>query len=104
VPVLAQFSAGPAVFAGPTAGYLFGFLIAGYVAGTFADKGYGRSHVSAFLVALLAAAIIFAAGVPVLSLFVGWDQAVKLGLLPFIVTEPIKLLAVSAVIPRLWRN
>lgn len=104
VPVFAGYSAGIVHFTGATAGYLLGFVIAAYAAGLLAERGVGRTFLGAFAVSLLAATIIFAAGIPVLAMFVGWKSAITLGLMPFIVTEPLKLLAVSAVIPRLWKT
>ncbi len=103
-PVFAGYSAGLMHFTGPTAGYLVGFVIAAYTAGLLAERGYGRTYLGALAVSLLAAAIIFVAGIPVLAMFVGWHNAISLGLMPFIITEPLKLLAVSAVIPRLWKS
>jgi biotin transport system substrate-specific component len=48
VPVFADFKGGADIFAGPTAGFLFGFLPAGFVAGWYAQKvvvQYGRFFV-----------------------------------------------------------
>lgn len=104
MPVFADFSAGPMVFAGPTAGYLFGFLPAAFVAGALAERGFGRHFLSAFITAICAAAIIFACGVPVLARFIGWQHAIALGFTPFIWTELIKLAAVAFIIPRLWQQ
>ena len=103
-PVLADFSSGPAHFAGPTAGYLFGFLGAAWVSGWLASLGFGRHIFSAFMAALIGAIIIFAAGVTVLASFMGIKSALTFGLMPFVISEPIKLFAVSAIIPRLWKQ
>jgi biotin transport system substrate-specific component len=103
-PVLADYASGPAHFAGPTAGYLFGFLPAAWAGGWLARQGLGRNIVTAFIAALTGAAIIFAAGVTVLTGFIGFKEAITFGLMPFIISEPIKLLAVSAIIPRLWKK
>lgn len=104
LPVFANLSFGPTALNGPTGGYLLGFLPAAFIAGALSEHGFGRHVFSAFLIALLSAAIIFACGVPVLAAFIGWQHAILLGLKPFIVTEIIKLLVVAAVIPRLWKH
>jgi biotin transporter BioY len=47
--------------------------------------------------------VIFAAGVLVLQAFVGWEAAYQVGVLPFVVTEPIKLMFVALAAKSLWK-
>ncbi len=103
LPVFADFSAGPQVFMGPTAGYLLGFLPAAYCAGFLFEKGAAQHWLSAWLASLAATALIFACGVAVLSLFVGLKAAVTLGIMPFIFTEALKLVLVAIFVKRSWR-
>lgn len=103
LPVFAEFSAGPAPFMGPTAGYLIGFLPAAFVSGYLAERGFGRHLMTSFMTAIIGVSIIFFCGLSALSTFVGFDQAIQVGLMPFVVSEPIKLLAVALLIPRLWK-
>jgi len=88
---------------GPTAGYLIGFLPAALLSGWLAQKGMAKNISFSFITSLLGAAVIFACGLPVLARFIGWHAAIASGLIPFMITEPLKLLAISLVIPRLWR-
>lgn len=104
LPVFADFSAGPAVFIGPTGGYLLGFLPAAFLSGYLAQTGWARYRISSFIAAILSASIIFLLGVTVLSRFVGWHQAILLGVMPFIISEPIKLLAAALIVPRFWKK
>jgi biotin transport system substrate-specific component len=104
LPVFADMSFGMHVLIGPTAGYLVGFVIAAFVGGMLAQRGWARHSMSAFIAAILSASIIFTCGVSVLSLFVGFQQAIVLGLLPFIMTEVMKLFAVALVVPRFWKK
>lgn len=104
IPVFASFSAGPATFFGPTCGYLVGFFPAAFVSGYLAKTGWAKSIGGSFLAACLGTLIIFACGVLILAQAVGWKEAFEFGVLPFVVSEPIKLLAVSCVIPRLWKK
>lgn len=104
LPIFAGMSSGLGVFTGATAGYLVGFLIAAGVTGFLAEKGYAKNLLSSFLTALLGTSIIFTSGVFVLSHFVGWDKAFLLGVAPFVLTEPLKLLAISLIVPRCWKT
>ena len=104
LPVFAGLSFGPAPLTGPTAGYLIGFLPAAFISGYLAERGFGRQIITSFIASLIGAAIIFMCGLPILAAFTGWDNAITFGLMPFIISEPIKLAALSLVIPRLWKN
>jgi biotin transport system substrate-specific component len=104
LPVFANFYSGLAMLTDPTIGYLVGFLPAAIVSGYLVQCGWGRSWFSTFCAACLGAVIIFAGGVIGLACFVGWKAAFVLGVAPFLVTEPIKLLVVSLIAPRFWRE
>lgn len=104
LPVFAEFSAGPTPFMGPTVGYLIGFLPAAFVSGYLAERGFGRHLLTSFITALIGVSIIFFCGLSALSSFIGWNHAIQVGLMPFIASEPVKLLAVAFIIPRLWKN
>src|SRR3546814_6817923 len=62
LPVLAT-GAGLAYFAGPTAGYLFGFVAAAAFVGRLADRGWGRPAGRVFVAMLAGSAIIYLFGV-----------------------------------------
>lgn len=104
LPVFANFSFGPSALLGPSAGYLIGFLPGAYVAGYLAERGFARHAISSFVAALAAVTCIFGLGVAVLATFIGWHSALALGLMPFVVSEPFKLLAVALVAPRFWKK
>lgn len=104
LPVFADMSFGIQHFFGPTGGYLAGFLPAVFVSGYLAQAGFAKNIFTSFFAAILGASIIFAAGIMYLSQFIGLSQAISLGLLPFIWTEILKLMAVSLFIPGLWKK
>jgi biotin transport system substrate-specific component len=105
LPVFADFSAGPAIFAGPTAGYLLGFLPAAYVSGYLLENGWARNVFTRFLAAVAGASVIFLFGVTLLSKFTGgWQSAFVLGAAPFLISESIKLAVVAAVTARFWKK
>jgi biotin transport system substrate-specific component len=104
LPLFASLSSGLGVFTGATAGYLIGFIPAAWLAGFLAQRGFASKIYTAFLSACVSVSIIFAFGLVVLSQFIGWDKAVALGLVPFALTEPFKLFAISLIIPRCWKK
>jgi biotin transport system substrate-specific component len=101
LPVFAS-GAGLAYMAGPTGGYLAGFLAAATLVGWLADKGYGRSMVSALALMLAGEVAIFALGVGWLSLLIGPGPAVAGGLVPFVPAEILKMVLGAAVLAAAW--
>lgn len=85
LPVFAGGKAGLAVLAGPTGGFLVGYLLLAAVAGSIAVAG--RRKPWALLVALLAGNVaLYAVGVPWLKFQMGidWAAALAAGLVPFL--------------------
>lgn len=104
LPIFADFSGGIVKLFGPTGGYLAGFLPAAFLSGYLAQKGWAKNVFSSFAVACLGASIIFFFGIAWLAKFVGLQQAITMGLLPFVLSETIKLIAVSLLIPKVWKK
>jgi len=104
LPFFADLSSGFGVFVGATGGYLLGFIPAAWLAGFLAEQGFARKIHMAFLSSCFSVSFIFGLGLLVLAQFVGWSHAFSLGLLPFIVTESLKLFAISLVIPHCWKK
>lgn len=88
---------GPGYFAGPTGGYLFGYLVGTVAAGLV--SGIGKRRI-AWAGAGTAAgfALIYAAGVPWLKhvLLLPWAGAAAAGLLPFLFGDGIKAAIIIA--------
>ena len=98
LPFFAGGTAGWAVLAGPSGGYLIGFLAAAAVVP--AIVGRGAPHLARIAVAMLAGnVVIYLFGVPWLDRFVDGDltAAIALGMTPFLIGDAIKLLAALAV-------
>jgi biotin transport system substrate-specific component len=92
LPVFANGAGGIAVLAGPTAGYLVGFLPAAWLAG-FA----GRSLPRQALVLTAAHLVLFVPGVTWLAGFIGWERALVAGFAVFLPGTLVKTgLAVAA--------
>lgn len=103
LPVFAS-GAGLAYMAGPTGGYLFGFLLAAVFAGWASDRGLARGVGPALGVLLLAEALIFGPGVLWLAGFTGAQKALAAGLVPFLPGEALKLGLAALIFPALWRR
>ncbi len=97
-PVFAGFSSLTALW-GPTSGYLMGFVPAAALAGWLKDKGWTRNVVSTTLAALIASIPIFLLGTPILAAFVGWNNVVMMGIVPFLVGDVVKS-ALAAIVVR----
>jgi len=102
LPVFAT-GAGLAYMAGPTAGYLAGFMFAAAIVGWFADRGHGRSVLTTLVAFLVGEAVILGLGAGWLAILFGPEKAVSAGLLPFLPGEGIKVALACATLPVLWR-
>lgn len=92
-------------FASASAGYLWAFVVASFVVGWLARKGWDRSVGSSIGAMLIGEVIIFAIGVPWLAAAVDLPSKVALeeGLYPFVVGDTIKLLLAAGALPLAWR-
>ena len=80
-------------FTGPTMGYLIGFLIAVFFAGSF---NYNNNIFLNFLKLTFAISFIYFFGVLWLGEFIGWDKPLfKLGAQPFLLAEFFKILLIT---------
>ncbi|MCB0055649.1 MAG: biotin transporter BioY [Caldilineaceae bacterium] len=96
---------GLAYMAGPTGGFLAGFVAAAFVTGWFAERGFDRRLVTAAVAALAGLFAIYAPGLAWLGALIGWDKPVLgLGLYPFLPSEAVKLVLLAAVLPLAWRG
>lgn len=103
LPFFAGGTAGVAVLAGPTAGYLVGFIAAAYVVGLLCEKSWDRRVGTAVVAMLIGTAVIYGFGVPWLARFTGWNQALQLGLLPFLPGDVLKVIAAAVALPVGWK-
>lgn len=102
-PVFADFSAGLAVLGGPTAGYLWGFLIAAVLIGHLAQHGWDRSFGLTLAAMAAGTVVVFSLGVPWLARYFGWDVALSAGLTNFVLSEPAKVLLAASLVPTGWK-
>jgi biotin transport system substrate-specific component len=102
LPVFAA-GGGIAYFAGPTAGYLVGFLFAAVAVGWLAEHGWDRSPLRTLGAMLIGTVIIFACGIAWLSTLIGVARAIGAGLVPFLLGEAVKIALATAILPFAWR-
>ncbi len=94
---------GLAYMAGPTGGYLAGFLVMAAVVGWAVDRGWGRSIVKLFAVMLIAEAIMMAMGFSWLAVLIGAEKSWQFGVVPFIVPDLIKVALAALLVPAVSR-
>ena len=95
LPVFAGGGAGVLVLAGPTGGYLLGYVISAFITGFLMERMTNRTSSKAFAAMGLGTLIVYLFGVPWLSSYVGWQGAFILGMLPFLIGDALKVLVAT---------
>jgi biotin transport system substrate-specific component len=103
MPVFAQGHGGAIWLAGPTAGYLFSYPFAAFVAGWFSERGWGSTIVRAIAGMLVALAVIYLGGWSWLAAFTGAKAAWLGGVRPFILADILKVAVGASLLPQLQR-
>jgi biotin transport system substrate-specific component len=101
-PVFSGGKAGIAVLAGPTGGYLVGFVAAAFVVGWLAERGWSRTAWTTAAAMVVGNLVVYAFGTAWLSTFVGVEKVWAAGVAPFIPGDLVKLVAVSGLLPAAW--
>jgi biotin transport system substrate-specific component len=95
LPVFAGGGAGIMVLAGPTGGYLLGYLAAAFVTGFMMERITERTPSKAFAAMGVGNLVVYLFGLPWLSRYVGWQGAFVLGMLPFLIGDMLKLVVAT---------
>ncbi len=103
LPVFALPAAGPGYLAGPTAGYLLGFVAAAFVVGRMAERGWDRRFATAVGTFGVGHLVILAVGYVWLSMYLGTTAALADGVVKFLPGAVMKTIAAAAVLPTCWR-
>lgn len=98
MPVFQNGAAGPAYLAGPTGGYLLGFVFAAFVVGWGSQNGWMKSFLGSVVTLLAATAILYAPGIAWLAILFGVEKAVAVGSAPFLVGDALKILLVASLV------
>lgn len=86
-------------------GYVLGYVVAALLVGILARRRSDRNVWSTLGLATLGSLAIYACGVPWLAAFLGVDliTALTLGVVPFLIGDAIKIVAMAALLPATWR-
>jgi biotin transport system substrate-specific component len=87
---------------GPTGGYLVGFVVAAWICGRLAERGWDRSPVEAVLAMLIGNLAIYGLGVAWLAIQIGIGPALQHGLLPFLAGDALKIALGAVTLPLAW--
>jgi biotin transport system substrate-specific component len=105
-PVLAGTPArgiGLAYMMGPTGGFLIGFLLAAWLVGFLAERGFDRSLLACGAAMLLGHAVISLSGVVWLAALLGTTKAIEIGFMPFLASSVLKTALGAVAMPLIWR-
>jgi biotin transport system substrate-specific component len=104
LPVFANGSAGIAHLAGPTAGFLWGFVAMAWLAGYAVERGIARGFLPTAAVAIAVSALLYLPGVLWLAHATPLDLqgALKAGMLPFLLGDAVKAVIAALVVSGGW--
>jgi biotin transport system substrate-specific component len=107
VAVFAGEGAGLSYLAGPTAGYLLGFVVAAGLMGALARRGWDRSVLRMMAALALGNLVIYACGLPWMAwLFLetkGAAWVVQWGMTNFLLGDALKLALAAMLLPAVWK-
>lgn len=99
LPVFAMGRGGALWLAGPTAGYLFAYPFAAFIAGWFSERGWGSSVARAVTGMLIALAVVYAGGWSWFAVLTDARTAFVAGVAPFILADVVKIALGAAMLP-----
>lgn len=103
LPVFASGNSGILYLYGPTGGYIFGFIIAAFTTGFFAERGWDRKIHKTFFCMCISNLLIYIPGLAWLGRFTGYNNVFNLGFFPFISGDIIKILFATILLPSGWK-
>jgi biotin transport system substrate-specific component len=103
LPVFAQGHGGAIWLLGPTAGYLYSYPFAAFVAGWFSQRGWGSTTLRAVIGMLIALGVIYLGGWSWLAVLSGPRAAWLAGVRPFILADIVKVAIGASLLPQLQR-
>ena len=104
LPFFAGGAHGSNIVIGATGGYLVGFVLAAYVVGLLAERGWERTVRTSLVPFFVGTVILYVCGLTWLSIVLGsFSKAIVAGLIPFLIGDAVKLIAASLVLPGAWK-
>ncbi len=93
---------GIAYMAGPTGGYLAGFLVMALVTGLAADRGWSKNAFKMAGAMMVGEFLMLVMGALWMGYLFGSDKIIAWGVGPFIITDLIKLAIAACIVPAVW--
>ncbi len=104
LPVFANLSSGIHVLMGPTAGYIWGFIVGAFLMGVLDKIGFTSSFLLSFLSCLIVTTLILVIGTLYLAFFkTGLKLALEMGFYPFLIGDFVKSFISASIILGLKR-
>ena len=104
LPVFSAGGAGAAYLAGPTGGFLIGFVAMAYAAGLLAERGVARGFFGTALGVAAISALLYVPGLLWLTAVTPLDLggAVSRGMLPFLAGDLVKSVVAALIVTGAW--
>jgi biotin transporter BioY len=104
LPVFSHGRSGLAMLFGPTGGYLAGFIVAAYVTGFLAERGWDRQIRTTMLAMIFGNLVIYLFGLLWLCCLMGvGTKVLAIGLYPFLIGDLLKTALAAILLPAGWK-
>lgn len=102
---LPVFAAAKSGLSGPTLGYLLGFIAAAYLIGWLCERGLERSLRTSIIPFMLGTLVIYLFGAGWLAVFLrlSVNEAVAMGVTPFLIGDALKMAGAALALPAAWK-
>lgn len=98
LPVFAKGAFGVETFTGGSGGFLYGFLLGGYVCGILQEEGYGRRFLHCLMAMTIGTVVILVFGIAQLTHLYGFEKALLYGFYPFWLGAIVKIILGAVII------
>jgi biotin transport system substrate-specific component len=97
---------GLAVLAGPTLGFIIGFIVAAGIIGFLAERKWSSNVLKMFVAYAVSSLVIYAFGIPVLAsvAFKGDVTSAATYMAPFLIWDAVKAVVAAGLLPLAWRG
>ena len=99
------FAGGASGFGAPSMGYVVGFVLAAFVVGRLAERGFTRTPARTAVAMVVGNLVIYAVGLVWLKYALGtdWVKTASLGLTPFLIGDALKVALAAGLFPLTWK-
>ncbi len=98
LPIFANGASGVESFTGGSGGFLYGFILGGYVSGVLQEEGYGRRFLHCLVAMTIGTVIILVFGIAHLTYLYGFEKALQYGFFPFWPGAIVKIILGAVII------